>query len=316
MDTSAHSLEPGEMLLPAIEAGATGRMPSASQTARVAAVAQRVLENGPELLYRQLTEAFVGKHVREAMQWLYDAGLLVHLLPELEATVAFSQEGGRRHKDVWDHTKTVVWQSVPDPAVRWGAVLHDIGKVPTRRFLPNGRVTFHAHAEVGARMFRRTVGKRIAFPQDVADQVHLLILYHLRPGQYQRSWTDSAVRRFARETEPVLGQLLNLGRADVTSRRPGKRKACLRSISELSRRIRELEEEAAKVKPLPSGLGSLLMSELALPPGKHIGVLRKRLEALHEAGTIEGGQDAAYYLDKVREHALLEGIEIRPPRGH
>lgn len=316
MDTSAHSLEPAEMLLPAIEAGKTGTVPSASQTARVAAVAERVLENSPELLYRQLTAAFVGKHVREAMQWLYDAGLLIHLLPELEATVAFSQEGGRRHKDVWDHTKTVVWQAVPDPGVRWGAVLHDIGKVRTRRFLPNGRVTFHAHAEVGARMFRRTVTKRIAFPDDVEEQVYLLILYHLRPGQYQRSWTDSAVRRFARETEPVLTQLLNLGRADVTSRRPGKRKACLRSISELAGRIRELEAEAAKVKPLPSGLGSVLMGELSLPPGKHIGILRERLEALHESGDIEGGQPAEYYLDKVREHGLLDNLEIRPPRGH
>ena len=74
-------------------------------------------------------------------------------LPELEATVDFSQEAGRKHKDVWEHTKQVVRQSVPRPAVRWAALLHDIGKVPTRTFTPDGGVHFHRHSEVGARMF-------------------------------------------------------------------------------------------------------------------------------------------------------------------
>ena len=71
------------------------------------------------------------------------------MLPELDATVDFSQEAGRRHKDVWEHTKQVVLQSVPSPIVRWAALLHDIGKVRTRVMLPDGKVTFHRHAEVG-----------------------------------------------------------------------------------------------------------------------------------------------------------------------
>ena len=87
------------------------------------------------------------------LQWMHDAGVLAVLLPELEATVDFSQEAGRRHKDVWEHTKQVVRQSVPNPLVRWAALLHDIGKVPTRVMLPDGRVNFHRHAEVGARMW-------------------------------------------------------------------------------------------------------------------------------------------------------------------
>lgn len=99
------------------------------------------------------------------MQWLLDAGLLDHLMPELAATVALSQEAGRRHKDVWEHTKAVVRQSVPRPVIRWGAVLHDIGKVTTRRFVGQGKVTFHGHAEEGVRMFRRGLAQRLGFPR-------------------------------------------------------------------------------------------------------------------------------------------------------
>src|SRR5690606_38553677 len=107
-----------------------------------------------------------------------------------------------------------------------------------------------------------------------------LIRFHLRPGQYDASWTDSAVRRFASEVGPRLDDLLNLSRADVTSKRPGKRKHAMRRISELGRRIRALQAEDQKPRPLPSGLGNALMSALGLPPGKPIGQLRARLQAL------------------------------------
>lgn len=233
------------------------------------------------------------------MQVLHDTGLLALVLPELEATVDFSQEAGRRHKDVWEHTKTVVWQSVPKPTVRWAAMLHDIGKVPTRRFIEGGGVTFHGHAELGARMFARGPARRIRFPEPEREAIAELIRLHLRPGQYDGSWTDSAVRRFAREAGPHLDDLLNLSRADITSKRPGKRKRCLAQISELARRIRALEAEDRKPS-LPPGLGHALMRELGLPPGPEIGELRSRLQALLEAREIEAGRDVDYYVDACR----------------
>ena len=81
-------------------------------------------------------------------------GILPVLFPELAATVDLVQETGRQHKDVWAHTKQVVRQTVRRPLVRWAALFHDIGKVPTRTFTDEG-VHFHGHAEVGARMFDR-----------------------------------------------------------------------------------------------------------------------------------------------------------------
>ncbi|HET6586122.1 MAG TPA: HDIG domain-containing protein [Nannocystaceae bacterium] len=312
---STNEWSPEDLLAPLALIAAEATYPPKHVTAHIAESAARVLEIPPARVYELLTPALCSKVPHLVLQWLRDAGLLVHLLPELDATHAFSQEADRRHKDVWEHTKAVVWQAVPRPAVRWGAVLHDIGKVTTRRFGPAGKVTFHGHAEEGVRMFRRTVVKRIGFPPDVQKQVELLIRHHLRAGQYDGSWTDSAVRRFHREMQPFLRDLLDLSRADVTSRRPGKRKKALFMISGLAKRMRELEEAAAKVHPLPPGLGNELMVALALPPGKHIGELRARLEALHEAGDLEGGREPAYYVEVVRERGLLDGLEIVPPRG-
>ncbi|MFV8751002.1 HD domain-containing protein [Nannocystaceae bacterium ST9] len=299
------------LLAPVIEAGRTGQTitiePEALERAEL------IRDCSPARLWTDLTAALCGKHPHVAMQTLHDAGLLIHVLPELAATVDFSQESGRRHKDVWEHTKTVVWQSVPRPEIRWAAALHDIGKVPTRRFLPEGKVTFHGHAEVGVRMFLRGPAKRIEFPPAARERIAELIRHHLRPGQYDASWTESAIRRFARELGPHLDDLLLLSRADVTSKRPGKRKRCLRSITALSHEIRRLAAEDAKPKPLPSGLGNMLMSALELPPGKHIGELRSRLQALFDAGEIAGGREADYYVEQVRERDLLAGVDVRKP---
>lgn len=287
----------------ACEAGRTGQScdPEHAAAARARGEARAEAERDPVQAYALLTQALCTRHPHVAMQALHETGALAAYLPELEATVDFSQEAGRRHKDVWEHTKTVVWQSVPTPTVRWAAALHDIGKVPTRRFLPGGGVTFHGHAELGQRMFERGPVRRIAFPEPVRVRVSELIRLHLRPGQYEPGWTDSAVRRFRKEAGEHLDDLLNLSRADITSKRPGKRKRCLRSISALARRIRELDALDNRPRPLPSGLGHALIRELGLTPGPQIKVLRERLEQACHAGTLESGREPSYYVAAARE---------------
>jgi poly(A) polymerase len=245
-----------------------------------------------------LSDMLVGREVHVALQWLHDSGILAEWLPELEATVDFSQEAGRRHKDVWEHTKQVVRQSVPRPDLRWAALLHDIGKVPTRTFTPDGGVHFHRHSEVGARMFE-DVARRFAFEKPARGKVRFLILHHLRANQYDGSWTDSAVRRFAREMELHLDDLLDLSRADITSKRPGRREEALRSISNLSQRIVKLREEDAIQPPLPTGIGNVIMEHFALAPSRQIGDLKNALEAAIDAGELEPRREAAYYLEHV-----------------
>ncbi len=267
----------------------------AELTARVREEADTTRGLPGEVVRDALSPLLVGRGAHLALQWLHETGLLGIWLPELEATVNFSQEAGRRHKDVWEHTKQVVRQAVPRPEVRWAALLHDIGKVHTRAFLPDGGVTFHRHSEVGARMFY-DVQKRFNFERPTKHKLRFLILHHLRPGQYEESWTDSAVRRFDRELQEHLQDLLDLSRADITSARPGKRQAALESISALQSRIGSLRQEDAIQPPLPTGIGNVIMEHFALPPSRQIGDLKRELERLVDSGELEARREADYYL--------------------
>jgi poly(A) polymerase len=260
----------------------------------------------PELRREALEQILMARHPDVGLDWLQRAGAMAVLLPELEATVNFSQEAVGKHKDVWRHTLQVVKQSIPSSLVRWGALLHDIGKVPTRVILPSGEVHFHRHAEVGAAMFDRLY-RRFAFDSDLAKGIRFLILHHLRANQYDGSWTDSAVRRFAREMGDHLGDLLALSRADITTKRPERRKRGHDQIHELSVRIKTLSEEDSKVAPLPKGLGNEIIARFGLPPSRLVGELRDRCEAAVDRGELEAGRDAGYYLDYLARNGLNPG---------
>jgi poly(A) polymerase len=132
--------------------------------------------------------------------------------------------------------------------------------------------------------------------------VHFLILHHLRASQYDNDWTDSAVRRFAREMECGLIDLLDLSRADITTKRPERRKRGLRKISELAQRIERLRELDAKLPPLPKGVGDAIMAHFGLPPSRRIGELKLQLEAAIEASTLEAHRDSEYYVAWLAAH--------------
>ena len=275
----------------------------------VTAAAREVAAQGavaalPAARVRQALETVIlGPYLGEGLQWLHDAGVLGVALPELDATVDFSQEAGRRHKDVWEHTKQVVVQSPPKPMVRWSALLHDIGKVPTRVMLPDGRVTFHRHAEVGARMFDG-MARRLGFERNDRQLIRFLILHHLRANAYEASWTDAAVRRFDHEMGDSLDSLVELSLADVTSRRPGRREEAARNIQALMDRIHAVRELDARIPPLPPGLGNAIMAAFQLAPSRRIGELRKLCEDAIDRGAIIERQPAEYYLDYLRAQGI------------
>jgi poly(A) polymerase len=207
-------------------------------------------------------------------------------------------DGEWRHKDVWKHTKQVVRQAVPRLEVRWAALFHDIGKVKTRSISPEGKVHFLGHAEVGTRIFEKFDRRTLLFGEEPAlkSTVRFLILHHLRANQYDPGWTDSAVRRFARVLGEHLDDLLCLARADITTKRPEKRRKGLGQISELSDRIRKLAEEDARVPPLPSGLGDAIVKRFALAPSPKIGEIKRELEKAVAGGEIEAQQDLEAYI--------------------
>lgn len=252
-------------------------------------------------------QAIMGRDVDVALEWMHQAGILPVLFPELEATVDLVQEADRQHKDVWAHTKQVVKQTVRRPLVRWAALLHDIGKVPTRTFTAGG-VHFHGHAEVGARMFDRVV-QRIGFARDERQTVRFLIKHHLRTNQYGDQWTDSAVRRFHREMAAHMTDLLDLSRADITSKRPGRRRTLLEQISALAHRVERLAEEDARLPPLPGGVGNAIMTAFELPPSRLVGDLKRELEAAIERGELEPRREDAYYVAYLARHDRVPGVD-------
>ncbi|MBI5514457.1 MAG: HDIG domain-containing protein [Deltaproteobacteria bacterium] len=231
------------------------------------------------------------------MDALLAFGVLDALLPEVKALVGFG-DGEWRHKDVWKHTKQVVRQAVPRTEVRWAALLHDIGKVKTRRIEANGEVHFFGHAEVGASMFDKLQRRVSLFDgeESLAVTVRFLILHHLRASQYDGSWTDSAVRRFAKEMGVGLCDLLDLSRADITTKRPERKKRGLDAISELSARVRAIQAEDARVPPLPKGLGNALSERFGIAPSPELGDLMKKLKLAVEEGTLEPQREMDHYL--------------------
>ncbi|MGB5366089.1 MAG: HDIG domain-containing metalloprotein [Polyangiales bacterium] len=256
----------------------------------------------------QMDRLLCGKFPEPGLDAIESVGGLDAWLPEVAAMVGFG-DNEWRHKDVWKHTKQVVKQSVPRIEVRWGALLHDIGKPKTRRIDERGNVSFHGHAEVGAAMFRKRVADRLGFEGEQRERIHFLILHHLRAAQYDDSWTDAAVRRFYKQMGEGLRDLLDLSRADITTKRPEKRRRGVRQISLLAKHIRDLQEEDSRVAPLPKGLGTVIMKEFGVPPSKRLGDLMKQLEDSVEAGDVESEQPAEYYIAYLAAHRDEFGLD-------
>ncbi len=263
----------------------------------------------PRAVRACLDRVVMGEDPERGLDELLGGGALAAIFPEVHAMVGFG-DGEWRHKDVWKHTKQVVRQSVPRLEVRWAALFHDIGKVKTRSIAPDGKVHFLGHAEVGTRMFDKLDKRMGLFGSEIAlkDTVRFLILHHLRANQYSPGWTDSAVRRFARELGEHLDDLLCLARADITTKRPEKKRRGLQQIEELQQRIGQLAAEDALSPPLPSGIGDAIMKSFGLPPSRKVGEVKRALEQAVEAGDIASHQPIDAYLEFLhanRERFLL-----------
>jgi poly(A) polymerase len=223
----------------------------------------------------ELQRMLLGPAPARAIRLLCDLGLAEHSLPDLLGLRGMQQETGR-HKDVFNHTLQVVDRTPPRPALRWAALLHDIGK-PRTLSIQNGQVHFFGHDRVGEKMARRILGD-LKLPTDLFEHVSQLVGFHLRANAYEPSWTDGAVRRFVREVgDALVEDLLALSRADVTSARAERRLAVARSVDQLERRIGELraQEDIARLSsPLD---GNDLMALFQRPPGAWIRPIKDRL---------------------------------------
>jgi poly(A) polymerase len=257
----------------------------------------------------RLDRVVMGQDPELGLDVLLENGTLSAIFPEVFAMVGFG-DGEWRHKDVWKHTKQVVRQAVPRLEVRWASLFHDIGKVKTRSISPDGKVHFLGHAEVGTRMFDKLDRRLGLFAPEASlkETVRFLVLHHLRANQYDPEWTDSAVRRFARELGLHLEDLLCLARADITTKRPEKKRRGLQQIEELAARIARLAAEDAVKPPLPKGVGDEVMKAFGLPPSRLVGDIKRELEKAVDSGEIEPHLPSEAYVAFVQKDPARFGV--------
>lgn len=247
------------------------------------AMADRIEIVSAERVRDELVKLVCGGDPVAGLRLLVDTGLAEHVLPELPA-LRLTADEHHRHKDVYEHSLTVLEQAIelehrldhrpdhrPDFVVRFAALVHDIGKPRTRRFVDDGTVTFHHHDVVGAKMTRKRM-KALRFSNDQIDQVSLLVELHLRfHGYGSGEWTDAAVRRYVRDAGDQLERLHILTRADCTTRNRRKAQRLQRTYDDLERRIEVLaaQEELDAIRPDLDG--NQIMEILGIGPGREIG---------------------------------------------
>lgn len=259
----------------------------AAAIAAMTEMASRLEIVSPERIRDELSRLLLGDAPRRGLQLLVDTGLTQYVLPELPA-LALEIDEHHRHKDVYEHSLTVLEQAIdletshepmtnPDLVLRLAALLHDIGKPKTRRFESDGGVSFHHHEVVGAKLTRKRL-RALRYPNEVIDHVSKLVELHLRfHGYSSGQWTDAAVRRYVRDAGDELTRLHKLTRADSTTRNRRKAAALQASYDSLEQRIAVLSEEEEMKAVRPDLDGQQIMAILGIAPGREVGVAYKYL---------------------------------------
>lgn len=223
----------------------------------------------------ELDKLMLGTAPWDGLDLLVDSGLADIVLPELSA-LRLTQDEHMQHKDIYAHSMTVLRQAIeqedePDLILRWAALLHDCGKPATRAFTDEGRVTFHHHEVVGAKLVRKRLRALKQSKQMVADVSQLVFLHMRFYGYGLGVWTDSAVRRYVTDAGDLLPRLHKLVRADCTTRNVKKANRLRRAYDDLETRIAELAEKEDLARVRPDLDGNAIMSLLGLQPGPEVG---------------------------------------------
>jgi len=248
-------------------------------------MAARIEIVSAERIRDELVKLVTSPYPRRGLTLLVQTGLADHVLPELPA-LALERDEHHRHKDVYEHTLTVLEQTMdledrlgggPDFVARFAALMHDVGKPRTRRFAEDGTVTFHHHDVVGAKITKKRM-KALRFSNDEIAAVTHLVELHLRfHGYGSGEWTDSAVRRYVRDAGDQLERLHVLTRADCTTRNKRKAERLSRTYDDLEQRIERIAEEEGRAAVRPDLDGNQIMELLGLGPGPEVGAAYKHL---------------------------------------
>ena len=255
--------------------------PQADLVEAMKTLAERLKIVSMERINDEFNKLLLTDKPRPGIELLVETGVAEHFLPELPA-LKLEIDEHHHHKDVYQHSLTVLDQVIDletkhqpqieaDLVLRIAALLHDIGKPKTRKFEGEGRVSFHHHEVVGARLAKKRLEK-LRYSNEIIEQVCLLIELHLRfHGYGDGKWTDSAVRRYVRDAEEQLIRLHKLTRADCTTRNDAKAEKLRNAYNDLEQRIVELSKQEELKSMRPELDGAEIMKVLNIKPGPEVG---------------------------------------------
>ena len=247
----------------------------------------------------EITKMLLSANPRAGIEAMVDSGIADRVLPEIPA-LRLEIDEHHRHKDVFEHTMMVLERAIaletddegavpgPDLTLRLAALLHDIGKPRTRKFEEGGKVSFHHHDIVGAKMTRKRM-KALHFDHHIIDDVSELVNLHLRfHGYVDEPWTDSAVRRYVKDSGHLYERLNRLTRADATTQNKRKSLMFEHAMDEMEDRVRELKKQEDFNAIRPDLDGNEIMNLLGLEPGPIVGKAYKHmLEYRLDNGPVE-----------------------------
>lgn len=240
---------------------------------------------------------------------MYLTGAMDVIFPEISKMAGIEQRKDYHHKDVFYHTLEVVdniADLTDDVWLRFAALVHDIAKPKTKKFVDGIGWTFHGHEELGARMMKK-IFERMRFPKERLEYVEKLIRLHLRPAALaNQDATDSAIRRLAAEAGNELIDLFKLCRADITSKNLQKVKRYASNFNFVEKRIIEVQEKDNLRNFQSPVRGEEIMSICQIEPSKLVGMLKKKIEDAILDGVIPNEYNAALeYLYLVKDEIIF-----------